>query len=70
MDKLDIMLTALEPEIDRKCLEIRQRKSERMLTRLFIMITAAVLIIPVLLVFLGVGLMTVFAVIIAVAAIT
>ena len=60
MDKIDAMLISLEPEIDKKCMEIKQKKSEKMLTKLFILLAAAFLIIPVILVMFGASLLTIF----------
>lgn len=60
MDKADILIRALEPEIDAKCAEIRQKKSERLLTRVFVAAAALMLTVPVLLVFLGISLITIF----------
>ena len=67
MDKIDAMLISLEPEIDKKCMEIKQKKSEKMLTKLFILLAAAFLIIPVVLVMFGASLLTIFIPIIATA---
>lgn len=36
MEKAEILIRVLEPEIDAKCAEIRQKKSERLLTKVFI----------------------------------
>lgn len=60
MDKIDAMLISLEPEIDKKCMEIKQKKNEKMLTKLFILLAAAFLIIPVMLVFAGASLTAIF----------
>ena len=68
MDKVDKMLMSLEPEIDKKCMEINRKKTEKMLTRLFIIIAAAFLIVPVTLVYFGASLLAVFIPIIVVAA--
>lgn len=59
MDKADKMLLLLEPEIENKCSEIRQRKRERLATRLFILLGAAILTVPTLLVFMGISFLTV-----------
>lgn len=60
MEKAEILIRVLEPEIDAKCAEIRQKKSERLLTKVFIAAAAIMLIIPALLIFFGVSLLTVF----------
>lgn len=60
MEKAEILIRVLEPEIDAKCAEIRQKKSERLLTKVFIAAAAIMLIIPALLIFFGVSLFTVF----------
>lgn len=60
MDNIDTLLLALEPEIDKKCGEIKQRKKEKLMTRLFIVMAAAFLTIPAALVFMGVTLLTIF----------
>lgn len=60
MEKVDILIRALEPEIDAKCAEIRQKKSERLLTRVFVAAAVLMLTVPVLLVFLGISLITIF----------
>lgn len=68
MEKVDILIEKLEPEIDIKCAEIKKRNSEKRLTEIFFLLSAVFLIIPTLLVFLGVGLLTVFVPIIFTAA--
>ena len=60
MEKAEILIRVLEPEIDAKCAEIRQKKSERLLTKVFVASAAIMLTIPALLIFFGVSLFTVF----------
>ena len=60
MEKADVLIRALTPEIEAKCAEIRQRKSERLLTRIFIAAAVLMLIVPALLIFRGISLFTVF----------
>lgn len=56
MEKVDILIKALEPEIEAKCAEIRQKKSEKILTKVFIAAAVIMLTVPTLLIFLGIGL--------------
>lgn len=60
LDKADILISSLAPEIDKKCTEIRNKKSEKLLTRIFILISAAFLIIPTILIFFGISPVTIF----------
>ena len=60
MEKVDILIRTLEPEIDAKCAEIRQKKSERQLTGLFVAVSALMLVIPTMLVFFGASLFSIF----------
>lgn len=60
MEKSDILIRALEPEIDMKCAEIKQKKSDKLMTEIFISIAAIMLVLPAILTFFGVGLFTVF----------
>lgn len=60
MEKVDILIRALEPEIDMKCAEIKQKKREGLLTGVFISVAVLMLIIPVTLIFFGVSLFTIF----------
>lgn len=60
MDKIDALLISLEPEIDRKCMEIKQKKNETLLTKIFIILSVLLLIIPAVLVLLGASLAAVF----------
>lgn len=55
-EKADRMINNLTPEIARKCEELRAARKERFLSRLFIFMCAAVVLIPSLLVFIGVSL--------------
>ena len=60
MEKVDILIRSLEPEIDMKCTEIKQKKSEKRLTRVFLLIAAMFLIIPAVLTFFGISLIRIF----------
>ena len=51
------MIDILAPEIDRKCAEIKQVRKEKLFSRLFVLLCAAILIIPTTFVFLGISLM-------------
>ena len=51
MENVDVLIRALEPEIDKKCAEIKKRKSDRVLTRVFISIAAMLLVVPEVLIF-------------------
>ncbi len=53
MEKADILIKSLEPVIDMKCAEIKQKKSEKLLTAVFIFVAAILLIIPAVLIFFG-----------------
>ena len=69
MEKVDALIKSLEPEIDLKCAEIRQKKNERFLTKLFIIISAMFLVIPAVLVFFGISLIAIFAPVLFVSAV-
>ncbi len=69
MEKVDILIQALEPEIDAKCAEIKQKKSERLLTRVFIAVAVLMLTVPAMLIFFGISLITVFVPIVFVGAV-
>ena len=60
VENIDIMIRTLAPEIDEKCIEIRQKKAEKTLTGIFIAIAVMMLIIPVLSVLCGLTLFAVF----------
>ncbi len=60
MDNADILIRALEPEIDMKCSEIKQKKSETLLTKIFLSVAVLLLIIPAMLIFFGINVLTVF----------
>ena len=60
MENVDILIRAREPEIDAKCAEIKQKKSEKLLTYVFMAVAALLLIVPALLIFFGVSVFTVF----------
>lgn len=57
-EKISGLLSALDDEIGRKCLEIKQRKRNRTLQSAFLCACALFLLLPVLLVFLGISLWT------------
>lgn len=60
MDKeSDKLLLILEVEIEKKCFEIKKRKAEQRLTKLFVSACSLFLIVPVLLVFVGVNLLSI-----------
>lgn len=54
--KLDSMLRELEPTMEQKCAELRAARREKLLSRLFVLLCAAVVLIPTLLVLFGVSL--------------
>ena len=60
MEKVDILIQTLEPEIEAKCAEIRQKKSEGLLTKAFLAAAVLMLTVPAALVFFGVSLLAVF----------
>ena len=60
MDNADKMIRLLEPEIEEKCAEIRRRRSEKLLQRVFIALAAVLLTVPAALIFMGVSLAAVF----------
>ena len=60
MEKVDVLIKALEPEIDKKCIQIKQKKNDRLLTVIFMVISAVLLFVPAALVFFGIRLYTVF----------
>lgn len=51
MEKVDILIQALSPEIDAKCAEIKQKKGEKTLTRVFVASALMMLTMSALLVF-------------------
>ena len=69
MDKVESLILALEPEIDAKCAELKQKREERMLTGLFLAAGGVLLIVPALLIFFGFSLFTVFVPILLVGAV-
>lgn len=69
MEKVDVLIRTLEPEIDRKCAQIKQRKSERLLTGIFIALAIILLLLPAILIFFGVSLFTIFIPIVFVSAV-
>ena len=60
MEKVDVLIKALEPEIDKKCIQIKQKKNDRLLTVIVMVISAVLLFVPAALVFFGISLYTVF----------
>ena len=68
MEKIELLLDSLEPEIEKKCTEIRQKKREKVLAKLFVDLVAAILILPPILVFTGVNVLTIFMPILFIAA--
>lgn len=61
MEKADVLIRVLEPEIEKKCAEIRQKKNERLLTRIFAAAAIVLLILPTVLVFMGISALVIFA---------
>lgn len=55
--KLDDLLIFLDDEIEKKCFEIKRKKSEQMLTKLFILACGLFITVPIALVFAGVNLL-------------
>ena len=68
MEKIELLLDSLEPEIEKKCMEIRQKKREKVLAKLFVVLMAAILILPPILVFTGVNGLTIIMPILFIAA--
>ncbi len=59
MDKeSDKLLLILEVEIEKKCFEIKRKKAEQRLTKLFVLMCILFLTVPVLMVFAGVNLLS------------
>lgn len=61
MEKVDVLIRALEPEIDEKCAQIRQKKSEKLLTKIFAAAVVLVLTVPASLMFFGISVFAVLA---------
>ena len=60
MDKtLDNLLLILDEEIEKKCFEIKRKRAEQRLTRLFVLTCILFLTVPVLLVFVGVNMLSI-----------
>ena len=59
-NNLDIMLSSLDDEIEKKCFEQKQKNTEKALKHVFMLACAAFILIPFLLVFAGVNLFTLF----------
>ncbi len=55
MEKVDVLLQVLEPAIEEKCAEIRQKKRESFMTKIFISVAVLMLTVPATLVFFGVS---------------
>lgn len=55
-DNVDRMLDALTPAIEQKCQELQAARKERLQARLFVLLCAAAVLLPALLVFAGVSL--------------
>ena len=60
MEKADVLIRALAPQIDAKCAEIKQKKTEKLLTRVFISAAVIMLIVPAFLIFFGISLIAIF----------
>ncbi len=69
MDKVNVLIKTLEPEIELKCAEIRRRKNENLLTKIFAAVCTVLLTLPAVLIFCGVSVFTIFAPIIFSAAV-
>ncbi|MGE5631021.1 MAG: hypothetical protein ACM3TR_07995 [Caulobacteraceae bacterium] len=54
--KLDCLLLALDDEIEKKCCEIKRKRAEQRMTRLFVLVCSLFVTVPVLLVFAGINL--------------
>ena len=68
MEKIECLLDSLEPEIEKKCTELRHKRREKMLSKLFVALMAAVLVIPPALVFAGVNMLTILSPLLFIAA--
>lgn len=55
---LEKLLCNLEPEINKKCFEIKEKKREKMMQRLFILASILLLIIPSLLIIIGISILS------------
>lgn len=55
--KLDNLLLTLDEEIEKKCFEIKKKKAEQRLTKLFIWACRLLIAVPIVLVFAGVNLL-------------
>lgn len=58
--KLDNLLLILDVEIEKKCFEIKRKRSEEILTKLFILSCGLFITVPIVLVFAGVNLLAAF----------
>lgn len=59
-NQVERLLAGLDDEMEVKCTEIRQKKAQAVLHRLFILLCGLLLVVPVVMVFLGLNLFTVF----------
>jgi len=57
-DKLNMLLDSLDQEIEHKCFELRQKRSERAMERIFMVCCVLFIIVPVTLVILGLSVIT------------
>lgn len=69
MNNANELIKILGPEIDAKCAEIAQRRSEKTLNRIFAAVAVLLLVVPTVLVFFGVSLLVIFAPIVFVSAV-
>lgn len=61
MDKnLEKLLCNLEPEINKKCFEIQEKKREKRIQRVFILVSILLLTIPSFLIMLGISMFSMF----------
>lgn len=60
-EQVMVLLEHLDMEINKKCLELQQRKRQAALNRLFVLLCIFLLIVPVCLVFIGVNLISILA---------
>ena len=58
--KLNDLLRALDSEIDKKCLELKQKEREQRNIRLFIYLCGLFIIVPIVMIFTGINIITVF----------
>jgi len=58
MNQVDRMMAALEPDINKKCEEIKEARREKVLARFFVLLSIALVTIPTLLIFFGISLVS------------